>query len=147
MAVVIAVVLAVLVMAVIAWLSRTPAAGGTDAPAQDGRLTFEVTGASCAKPAKAAAHRVCRVSVQVVNVGKEARVLYPGQQKVFDDDDELHAGTRLLDESGKETAPVRVGPGDSFTGTLVFELPKGSAPAGVELHDSGLSAGVRVAFD
>ncbi|MFI7441683.1 serine/threonine-protein kinase [Nonomuraea indica] len=145
-AVVIAVVLLVLVLAVIAWASRTPAEGGVDSPVQDGRLRFAVTATTCPKPARSARQRTCRVTVRVTNVGEEARVLYPGQQKLFDEDDQEHGGVRLLDKEGSEIAPVRVGPGSSFTGTVVFELPKDARPTGVELHDSGLSNGVRVTF-
>lgn len=144
-AVVIAVVLLVLVLAVIAWVSRTPAVGA-DTTVQDGRLKFAVTATKCPKPAKSAEQRTCRVTVKVDNIGQEARVLYPGQQKLFDEDDRLHGGVRLLDKEGSEITPVRVGPGGSFTGTVVFELPRDASPAGVELHDSGLSNGVRVTF-
>ncbi|MFG3439585.1 protein kinase [Nonomuraea sp. NPDC047897] len=146
-AVVIAVVLLVLVLAVIAWASRAPAASGADPPVRDGRLRFAVTATACPKPARSAEQRTCRVTVRVDNIGEEARVLYPGQQKLFDADDRLHGGVRLLDKEGSEITPVRVGPGASFTGTVVFELPRAARPAGVELHDSGLSNGVRVTFD
>ncbi|MEU8248380.1 serine/threonine-protein kinase [Nonomuraea sp. NPDC048916] len=146
-AVVIAVVLLVLLIAVIAWVSRAPEAFGADTPVQDGRLRFAVTDTKCPKPAKAAVLRTCRVALRVDNVGQEARVLYPGQQKLFDEDDTLHGGTRLLGQGGTEVTPARIGPGQSFTGALVFELPKDARPAGLELHDSGLSTGVRVRFE
>ncbi|NUW39156.1 serine/threonine-protein kinase [Nonomuraea rhodomycinica] len=145
-AVVIAVVLLVLLVALVAWLGRSPAAVGAERPAQDGRLRFAVTGTTCPKPAKSAAQRTCTVSLKVDNVGKEGRVLYPGQQKLCDEDDVPHAATRLLDKAGKELTPVRIGPGQSFSGSLVFELPKQARPAELELHDSALSHGVRVAL-
>ncbi|GAA3191382.1 serine/threonine-protein kinase [Nonomuraea roseoviolacea] len=146
-AVVIAVVLLVLLVALVAWLGRSPAVGGAERPAQDGRLRFAVTGTTCPKPAKSAAQRTCTVSLKVDNVGKEGRVLYPGQQKLCDEDDVPHAATRLLDKAGKETTPVRIGPGQSFSGSLVFEFPKQARPAELELHDSSLSHGVRVALE
>ncbi|WP_205315315.1 DUF4352 domain-containing protein, partial [Nonomuraea lactucae] len=145
-AAVIGTVLLVLLLALMAWVSRVPPAVGAESPVNDGRLRFAVTGSACPKAANSAAHRTCRVAVRVENVGGEARVLYPGQQKLFDEDDTLHPGTRLLDKEGTEITPIRIGPGDSFSGTLVFELPKSVRPAGVELHDSGLSKGVRVTF-
>ncbi|TMR34906.1 serine/threonine-protein kinase [Nonomuraea zeae] len=142
-ALVIAVVLMVVVVAVVAWLLRSPSAGA-DGPVQDGRLRFAVTSTKCPKPAKTATKRTCQVGVQVNNVGQEARVLYPGQQKLIDEDDALHGGTKLLDEAGKEITPIRIEAGAAFTGSLVFELPKGLEPAGLEVHDSGLSQGARV---
>lgn len=143
---VLALVALVLLITLLAWLSRGPAVGAAS-PVQDGKLKFAVTDTTCPKPAKAARARTCRLAVTVTNVGQEARVLYPGQQKLVDEDDGLHVGVRLLDGDGKEITPIRIDAGRSFTGALEFELPKDAKPAGVELHDSGLSRGIRVELD
>ncbi|MFB4282823.1 protein kinase [Nonomuraea sp. MTCD27] len=145
-ALVIAVVVMVVLLAVLAWFFRSTAAG-EDGPVQDGKLRFAVTGSECPKPAKAAAKRTCQVGVQVRNVGEEARVLDPGQQKLIDEDDTLHGGTRLLDKGGKEITPIRIEAGQTFTGVLVFELPKDLDPTGIEVHDSGQSTGARLNLD
>ncbi|MEO3801434.1 protein kinase [Nonomuraea sp. B1E8] len=141
---VVAAVLLVLLLAMLAWVFRPPPAAGADGPVQDGKLKFAVTSTKCSKPAKSAAERVCRIGVKIDNVGPDARVLYPGQQKLIDEDDASYAGTRLLDTAGKEITPVRIEAGRSFTGALVFELAKGRTPVGLEVHDSGLSAGARI---
>ncbi|MFC5829701.1 protein kinase domain-containing protein [Nonomuraea insulae] len=141
--VVIAVVVMVVLLALVAWLLRSPAVG-EDGPVQDGKLRFAVTSTKCPKPAEEAQKRTCQVGVQVRNIGEEARVLYPGQQKLIDEDDELHGGTKLLDKGGKEITPIRIEAGQSFTGALVFDLPKDLEPAGIEVHDSGLSKGARL---
>ncbi|MEV2270726.1 serine/threonine-protein kinase [Nonomuraea africana] len=137
------VVLVLLLIAAVAWIFK-PAAVGAEGPVQDGKLRFTVTGHKCAKPARAAEVRTCKVSLKVSNIGQEGRVLYPGQQKLLDEDDIRHSAAKLLDRSGKEIQPIRIGPGESFTGGLVFELPKDADAAEVELHDSGLSRGIRV---
>lgn len=144
-ALVIVIVLFVLVLATLAWIFRSPAIG-EEGPVQDGKLKFAVTGTKCPKPAKSASRRTCQVTVKVNNIGPDARVLYPGQQKLIDEDEALHGGSKLLDKSGTEITPVRIAPSQSFTGTLVFDLPKSAEPAGLEVHDSGLSAGARVAL-
>ncbi|MFI7464797.1 protein kinase [Nonomuraea sp. NPDC049646] len=144
-ALVIVIVLFVLVLATLAWIFRSPAIG-EEGPVQDGKLRFAVTGTKCPKPAKSASRRTCQVTVKVNNVGPDARVLYPGQQKLIDEDEALHGGSKLLDKSGTEITPIRIAPGQSFTGTLVFDLPRSAEPAGLEVHDSGLSAGARVAL-
>ncbi|MEV3980951.1 protein kinase [Nonomuraea sp. NPDC049758] len=144
-ALVIVIVLFVVVLATLAWIFRSPAIG-EEGPVQDGKLKFAVTGTKCPKPAKSASRRTCQVTVKVNNVGPDARVLYPGQQKLIDEDEALHGGSKLLDKSGTEITPVRIAPSQSFTGTLVFDLPKSAEPAGLEVHDSGLSAGARVAL-
>ncbi|MFF0775141.1 protein kinase [Nonomuraea wenchangensis] len=143
-ALVVAAVLAVLILAALAWLFRGGPDAGADGQVQDGKLRFSVTGTTCQKPAKAATKRTCRVGVQVDNVGPDARVLYPGQQKLVGEDDEVHGGVRLLDAAGKEITPIRIESGGAFTGTLVFDLPKKSKPVGLEVHDSGLSSGARI---
>ncbi|MEU7893870.1 protein kinase [Nonomuraea sp. NPDC049152] len=135
--------LALLLIMAMAWIFK-PAAIGAEGPVQDGKLRFTVVGHKCAKAAKAATVRVCRVTLKVSNIGQEGRVLYPGQQKLLDDDDVPHTAAKLLDKAGKEIQPIRIGPGESFTGGLVFELPKAADAAEVELHDSGLSRGIRV---
>ncbi|MEV4114554.1 protein kinase [Nonomuraea sp. NPDC049695] len=142
-ALVVAVVLLVALIVLLAWVFRSPAVG-EDGPVQDGKLRFAVTSTKCPKPTRSAAKRTCQVGVTVSNVGQEARVLYPGQQKLIDENDELHGGTKLLDQDGKEITPIRIEAGRSFTGALVFELPKGLDPAGLEVHDSGLSNGARL---
>ncbi|GAA0944238.1 protein kinase domain-containing protein [Nonomuraea longicatena] len=141
---VVLVALFLLLVGLLMWLLRGPSAAGADSPVQDGRLRFTVAAAKCAKAAKGGPTRVCRLSVKVKNVGAEARVLYPGQQKLLGEDDDPHPGLRLLDASGKEVTPVRIDPDASFAGALEFEVPKSVEPQLVELHDSALSRGVRV---
>ncbi|MBB5078905.1 protein kinase domain-containing protein [Nonomuraea endophytica] len=143
-AAVIVLVVIVLFIALMAWFFRGPSAAGEGASVQDGKLKFTVTATKCPKPAKTAERRQCRLSVRVSNIGQEARVLYPGQQKLIDQDDVLHGAARLLDKAGKEITPIRIDPGQSFTGALEFDLPKTASAEGAELHDSGLSRGVRV---
>ncbi|WP_223190830.1 DUF4352 domain-containing protein, partial [Nonomuraea terrae] len=140
------VVVLVALVAMLTWLFRSPAAGA-DGPVQDGKLRFAVTSTKCPKPARAAVKRTCRVGVRVNNVGHEARVLYPGQQKLIDEDEKAHGGIQLIDKGGKEITPIRIEAGGAFTGALVFELPKNVAPIGLEVHDSGLSAGALVNLD
>ncbi|MFG6192808.1 protein kinase [Nonomuraea sp. JJY05] len=142
-ALIIAFVLVVGLIVALMWVLRSPAAG-EDGPVQDGKLRFAVTSTKCPKPAKAAQTRTCQIGVRVSNVGQEARVLYPGQQKLVDEDHELHGGTKLLDKDGKEITPIRIEAGQSFVGALVFEFPKELAPAALEVHDSGLSGGARL---
>lgn len=136
-----------LLVAVLVWLSRGPAIGDAGGPVQDGRLNFAVTGTKCAKPGKAAAARTCRVDLKVANVGPEARVLYPAQQLLLDRKATPHEAAGLLDKEGARIKPISIGPGESFTGTLLFELPKNAEPTELELHDSALSTGVRLVLD
>jgi hypothetical protein len=145
-ALVIAAVLLVLLLAALAWMIRSPAAG-SDGPVQDGKLRFAITSTKCPKPAKDATVRTCRIGIKVDNVGPDARVLYPGQQKLIDEDDTLHDGSKLLDRSGAEITPIRIEAGGAFTGTLVFQLPMSLDPVSLEVHDSSMSTGARINLD
>ncbi|MFI6318414.1 protein kinase [Nonomuraea sp. NPDC050556] len=135
-------VLFVVLLAALAWLFG-PAARSADGPIQDGILKFTITDATCPKPARDAKTRTCKIQIRVNNTGPEARVLYPGQQKLLDEDGTKHDAAKLLDKAGKEITPTRVEAGTTFTGTLLFTLPRGASPAEVELHDSALSRGAR----
>ncbi len=146
-ALVIVLVFLALLVAVLVWLSRGPAIGDAGGPVQDGRLNFAVTNTKCAKPGKAAPARTCRVALKVTNVGPEARVLYPAQQLLLDREETPHGAVGLLDKEGAQIKPISIGPGESFTGTLLFELPKDAEPAELELHDSALSTGVRLVLN
>ncbi|MEU4577439.1 protein kinase [Nonomuraea sp. NPDC023979] len=145
-ALVITLVLIAVLITVLIWMSRGPAVGEDGEPVRDGKLSFAVTAAKCPEPARSAKRRTCRIALKVSNVGQDARVLYPAQQKLLDADDGAHDGSRLLDKEGAEISPISIGPGKSFTGTLVFELPRDAEPAGLELHDSALSDGVRISL-
>lgn len=39
-----------------------------------------------------------------------------------------------------------INPGNTVKGVLVFDMPKGTTPASIELHDSMLSGGVTVSL-
>ncbi|WP_049576847.1 DUF4352 domain-containing protein [Nonomuraea sp. SBT364] len=145
-ALVITLVLIAVLVTVLIWMSRGPAVGEDGEPVHDGKLSFAVTSAACPEPGKSAKRRTCRVALKVGNIGQDARVLYPAQQKLLDSDETAHDGTGLLDKEGAEITPISIAPGKSFTGTLVFELPRDTEPAGLELHDSALSSGVRISL-
>ncbi|MBA2890617.1 protein kinase domain-containing protein [Nonomuraea soli] len=143
--IIVAVILLGLLIGMVWMILRAPAGfGSTGEAAHDGRLAFTVTKSACPKPRGKASTRTCTISLKVRNTGQEGRVLYPGHQKLVDAADAAYAAARLLDRAGRQLAPTRVEPGGSFTGALVFELPTKSRPRSVELHDSGLSRGVRV---
>ncbi|MFI6480790.1 protein kinase [Nonomuraea sp. NPDC050663] len=143
--VIVAVILLVLLIGMVWMIVRSPAGfGSTGEAAHDGKLAFTVTKSACPKPRSSASTRTCTITLKVRNTGQEGRVLYPGHQKLVDAADAAYAAARLVDKAGRQLAPTRVEPGGSFTGALVFELPTKSRPRSVELHDSGLSRGVRV---
>jgi multidrug efflux pump subunit AcrB len=84
--------------------------------------------------------------VTVTNIGDKPQLLGDSSQKVRD--------AKGREFSADSTAGIylednkvflnEINPGNSVKGTLVFDMPKGSEPASIELHDSPFSGGVTV---
>lgn len=128
---------------------------GLDQPAIDGGLELTVTSASCNNArvgsstlGKAAQGQFCLVSVSARNVSDGSKSFRSGNQHAKDkwgtkyDTDpgaelyaNLDAGGALFDE---------INPGNTAKGVLVFDMPRNTALAAVELHGSGFSKGIAV---
>lgn len=86
------------------------------------------------------------VTVTAKNIGDEAQLLADSSQKVRD------AGGREFSADSAAAVYLKdndvlfnqINPGNSVTGVLVFDMPKGAVPASIELHDSPFSGGVTV---
>jgi hypothetical protein len=86
------------------------------------------------------------VSVTVSNIGDSPQTLSDSSQKVRD-----AKGREFSTDTGaaiylkdNKVFFEEINPGNSVKGTLVFDMPKGTAPASIELHDSPFSGGVTV---
>ncbi|MBD7949143.1 MULTISPECIES: DUF4352 domain-containing protein [Oerskovia] len=86
------------------------------------------------------------VHVSVTNIGDAAQMFDASAQKMLD--------TQGREHSADPTAGIYLGdansflddidPGSSTQGVVVFDVPAGAVPAGVELHDSFMSGGATV---
>jgi len=86
------------------------------------------------------------VDITVTNIGDKAQLLADSSQKVRDAKSrefstDSGAGVYLEDN---KVFLNEINPGNSVKGTLVFDMPKGTTPASLELHDSPFSDGVTV---
>ena len=86
------------------------------------------------------------VSVTVSNIGDQAQLLSDSSQKVRD-----AKGREFSSDTGaaiyvkdNKVFLEEINPGNAVKGTLVFDMPKGTEPASIELHDSPFSDGVTV---
>ena len=87
------------------------------------------------------------VRVRVTNVGGEAQMFSGSSQKLRDAQGrefDADSGAAVLSVDDSESFLNTINPGNSVDGTLVFDVPKGQAPAAVELHDSPFSGGATV---
>jgi hypothetical protein len=131
-------------------------APGLNTAVRDGKFEFVVTGVDCSKSTlghdfltKKAQGRFCVVDVSVRNIGKEAQMFAGFSQKAFD-----AAGAEFTNDGGaefyandnNETFLNEINPGNQVKGRVVFDVPKGTVLATIELHDSAFSGGVKVAL-
>jgi hypothetical protein len=126
---------------------------GLNQPVRDGKFEFTVTKVDCTKRtigsnqfSRATASGIfCVVTAKVENIGNEAQYFDDSSQFLFDQQDRKHSVDNEA-WAGLETNAFleEINPGNTVTGTLVFDVPKGTKPSKLELHDSPFSGGVEV---
>ncbi|MDN3355053.1 DUF4352 domain-containing protein [Actinomadura sp. DC4] len=120
-------------------------------PAGDGRFTFVVTkmrrtghvGDSSITRTDAQGEFVV-LTVTVTNHGKTAQLLDASNQKLLAGGKTYDADTNVFADS--KAFLNNINPGNSVTASIAFDVPKGTRPTQVVLHDSAFSNGVRVAL-
>jgi len=129
---------------------------GIGDPARDGKFEFVVTRVDCSRTSLGVEHlkrtakgRFCIVTLSVRDIGDGSQYFLGHAQKALDaagaayGNDEI-AG--LYVNRDNQTFLRRLTPGDRVTGQLVFDIPKAARLTSLELHDSLLSGGVKVAL-
>ncbi len=84
------------------------------------------------------------VTVTVTNIGDEAQAWFDDNQTLIIDGKEYNAdsmATILINDDGFYE---EINPGNTMTITLVYDVPAGSSPSAIELHDSAFSGGATV---
>jgi hypothetical protein len=132
-----------------------PANPGIGEPAADGDFSFVVSGVDCSLTeignsyfGTKAQGQFCVVSVAVTNIGDrpgtffgDNTTLFNAQGQEFASDTEaaiyLEESASLLEE---------INPGNTLNSKVVFDVPVGTTPAAIELHDSAFSGGVTVSL-
>lgn len=99
---------------------------------------------------KTAQGQYCLLSVSVKNIGNEAQTLSSSEQFLFNASNQKYSAddTATLYAAPSDSAGSswfnNINPGNTVEGVIVFDLPKDQKPVSAELHDSGLSNGVKV---
>ncbi|MCZ4563372.1 DUF4352 domain-containing protein [Rhodococcus sp. IEGM 1401] len=131
-----------------------PAQPGIGVAVRDGKFEFIVT--AVAPPVttvgseyltQTAQGEYVQVTMTVRNIGDRAQSLDASSQKLLDADGKQYSvdslATAYLDEGiGYE----QINPGNALDTTVVFDVPVGTVPAEIELHDSAFSGGTAVAL-
>lgn len=140
-----------------------PAASAAAAPGgakvgqavKDGKFSFTVTKVDCSRSkigsgdfAERAQGVYCLVSMTVKNVGKEAQLLDGSDQKAYDAkgaEYSADSSAAIYVNTGRQSTFLNtINPGNTVSGVVVFDVPKGTKLARLELHDSAFSDGVAV---
>lgn len=123
--------------------------------ATDGKFEFTVTSLECGKSSvgnnpyltKEAQGQFCLLNITVKNTGNESQSLFSSNQFVYNATGQKFKAddiaTTYMSPDGS-TWYSDINPGNSVSGTIVFDLPKDQTPVTAELHDSAFSQGVQV---
>jgi hypothetical protein len=131
---------------------RTP---GIGEPVRDGKFEFVVSGADCGQTEivngilrTQAQGQFCVVELSVRNIGTEPRDFADRNQKAYSPHGVQYApdtGAGVVANGSGVAYWNTINPGNSVQGKIVFDIPAGETISTIELHDSILSGGVRVA--
>jgi hypothetical protein len=128
--------------------------GALSTTGRDGQFEFTVDSVKCGATeigeeplTQTAQGQFCTVTLTVENIGDEPRTLSVLDQKAFDGEDREYAADSSLTGAveNPETWFTEINPGNSVTGTLVFDVPQDTELVRLELHDAPFSGGVEVA--
>lgn len=123
-------------------------------PVRDGKFEFTVKSVICGKSRvgseylnKTAQGQFCLVAVTVKNIGDKAQTFSDFGQKAYNSagqEYEADSAAAVYVNAKNQTFLQTINPGNTVTGTIVFDLPQGQKIATLELHDSPFSGGVDV---
>jgi hypothetical protein len=130
-----------------------PAGPGLGTSVRDGKFEFVVTkvkkgvsrvGGEYAN--EKAQGQFVLVYVKVTNIGEEPQTLLDSEQKLRDSRGREFSTNSVasLYIDDNDVLFNEINPGNSVKGVLVYDMPKNSSPASIEVHDSFLSDGVVV---
>lgn len=134
--------------------SATPRAVGINTPVRDGKFEFVVKSVKCGETKigseylnQTAQGQYCLVAMSVKNIGDEAQTFDSSPQKAYNASGQQYDadGTAAIYvNDNSQTFLENINPGNSVTGTIVFDIPKNQKLTKLELHDSMFSGGVAV---
>jgi hypothetical protein len=135
--------------------SNQPQTAKVGQAANDGKFAFTVNSVQCNQPSvgsdqystKTAQGQYCVVNIKVNNIGNESQTLDASNQYLYNAQGQKYSADSEASFDANPSGGTflqSINPGNSVTGVVVFDLPKGVTPTTAELHDSAFSGGVKV---
>jgi hypothetical protein len=122
-------------------------------PAADGKFQFVVNGLDCSATELGSQYlgtkaqgQFCIVDLTVSNTGNKPQSFFGDNAKLFNSEKQefsadSEAAIYLEDSS---SLYEEINPGNTLNSKVVFDVPAGTTPTAIELHDSAFSGGVTV---
>ncbi|MFC8530269.1 DUF4352 domain-containing protein [Nocardia sp. NPDC057227] len=134
--------------------TAAPQVASAGATVRDGKFEFRVTGVDA--PVKTvgsnpylketAQGEFVQVHLVVTNIGDRAQTYFGSNQHLIDTQGRRFDNDTSAEINVNEEIITEINPGNSVNVTVVFDVPAGSVPATLELHDSAFSGGAKVAI-
>ncbi|WP_216917908.1 DUF4352 domain-containing protein [Nocardia noduli] len=86
------------------------------------------------------------VHVGVTNIGDKPQTYFGSNQTLIDDQGRKFENDTRAEINVNDHMSTAINPGNSIAVTIVFDVPAGTVPAVLELHDSMFSGGAEVAL-
>lgn len=130
-----------------------PSVSGIGQEARDGKFAFTVTSVNTAKTVgdpsnefmqKTAQGVYVVVSMTVKNIGKQSQSYFGDNQKLKEGTGREFSADSEADLWMNEGIQTDINPGNQVYVRVAFDVPSGTQPSEIELHDSMFSGGVTV---
>lgn len=126
---------------------------GVGQEARDGKFAFTVTGVETAKTTgdqsnpyeqATAQGEYVIVSMTVQNIGDRSQSFFASNQKLIDSAGRQYSADSRADMWINKEIQSDINPGNHVQAKVAFDVPAGTQPSTIELHDSMFSGGVKV---
>lgn len=133
--------------------SAAPAAAGLNQPVRDGKFEFVVTGMRTAKTVGDPSNEYMQataqgeyvvVSMTVRNIGDESQAFFAENQKMKDANGREYSPDSTADMYMNSAIQTDINPGNQVQAQVAFDVPSGTRPYQIEVHDSAFSGGATV---
>lgn len=129
------------------WASPAPAPTNRDGKFEFGVIGVETRQGSLGGLSDPPMGEWVIVTVTVSNIGDEQRTFYANNQKLIDSQGREFESEFWAAEALNDQISVDLNPGFTITFQVPFDVPPGTVPTSIELHDSAFSGGVTMTLE